>query len=93
MTDEARLRAAPQRPLQVLDGPAIPGALIDRAAGLRIRQVRHVQVQHDRTAQLARLVVNLQTARVVKQDPELPLAADPDAVDVIGGFQEPGRLG
>src|SRR5581483_7464817 len=83
MADEDSFRAGLQRPFEVGYRAAIPAALIDRLAGLAVGQIGHVQVQGDRAAQLARFVEQLQAARIVEGEAELPLPAGPHAVNMV----------
>jgi hypothetical protein len=55
VADEDGFGAGLERALQRGDGAAIPVGLEDGRAGLRIGQLRHVEVEHDRHLELTGL--------------------------------------
>jgi hypothetical protein len=93
VADEGGFGAGLQRAFQRGDGAAIPVGLEDGRAGLRIGQLRHVEVEHDRHLELTGLAEDLEAARIVEGHAELPFAADARAMDVVGGLEDARGVG
>ena len=93
VTDEGGFRARLQRALKTLDGPAVPRRLEAPLAGLRVRQPRHVEMQHNGELELPSHAEEREAAGIVEVEPEFPLPADPHVVHVVRGLEQRGGVG
>lgn len=92
MADEGGVRAGVQCAFEVVDGPAVPEALVGHFA-LLAGQVWNVQMQDDRAIEPAGDMEQFKATGVVEQHAKFPFAADAHAVYAAGGFEQFGGRG